>query len=326
VNVDRGRVEVYHEGQWGTVCDDHFSDLAATVVCRELGYFNGTEASNTQPGTGKIWMDDVKCAGSESTLVNCPRSNWGSNNCEHSEDVGVVCSPPDDGQLQLSSRRLEIYHAGQWGTVCNKSFGSAEAMVACRQLGFGNGSVVPASPGRGRIWLDQLACTGSESSLSACSHGGWGSHGCAHADDVGLQCDRSHAKWQLRLAGGTNSSGRLEIFHRGSWGTVCDDLFGSTDASVACRQLGFRSGTVKSDVPGGSGTIWLDDVECGGSEARLGDCRHAGWGAHNCNHGEDVGVTCRHTPGASGSAERRRRARALFAAGVVTCSLLSSLL
>ena len=46
----------------------------------------------------------------------------------------------------------------------------------------------------------------------------------------------------LRLVSGTTSlSGRLEIFHNGVWGTICDDQFDDNDGIVACRSMGYRS-------------------------------------------------------------------------------------
>jgi len=42
----------------------------------------------------------------------------------------------------------------------------------------------------------------------------------------------------------------------------------------------------------GSGQIWLDNVQCLGSETDLVDCVHDGWGIHNCNHTFDVSISC----------------------------------
>ena len=94
--------------------------------------------------------------------------------------------------------------------------------------------------------------------------------------------------------GGTAQEGRVEIHHNSEWGTVCDDRFGSDDAAVVCRQLGYTGGAAhrRAEFGEGTGTIWMDDVQCNGSESRLADCPFLGWSVHNCRHSEDVGVSC----------------------------------
>ena len=42
--------------------------------------------------------------------------------------------------------------------------------------------------GTGQIWLDDVACTGSEQRLDRCGHGGIGNHNCAHSEDAGVRC------------------------------------------------------------------------------------------------------------------------------------------
>ncbi len=88
-----GRVEVNHDGQYGTVCDDGFDQNAAQVVCHQLGLSGGIarEAAYYGPGSGTIWIDDVKCQGHEVKLDDCSHNDWGQHDCSHREDAGVQC-------------------------------------------------------------------------------------------------------------------------------------------------------------------------------------------------------------------------------------------
>ena len=89
-----GRVEVLHDGRWGTVCDDGWDLLDAGVVCRQLGFEDAVEAPREArfgEGAGPIWMDDVVCTGAEVRLAGCRRVAWERHNCRHSEDASAVC-------------------------------------------------------------------------------------------------------------------------------------------------------------------------------------------------------------------------------------------
>ena len=43
------------------------------------------------PGSGTIWLDNVRCVGHETSIANCTHNDWGDHNCDHDDDVSVVC-------------------------------------------------------------------------------------------------------------------------------------------------------------------------------------------------------------------------------------------
>uniref|UniRef100_A0A8C0CWA0 Macrophage receptor with collagenous structure n=1 Tax=Balaenoptera musculus TaxID=9771 RepID=A0A8C0CWA0_BALMU len=117
-----------------------------------------------------------------------------------------------------------------------------------------------------------------------------GAKGKASVSDVRV-LRRGESMVSVRIAGSRNR-GRAEIYYNGAWGTICDDDWDNSDATVFCRMLGYSSGTAVFNVGGGTGTIWLDNVACRGSESSLWSCSKNSWGSHNCNHSEDAGVDC----------------------------------
>lgn len=103
----------------------------------------------------------------------------------------------------------------------------------------------------------------------------------------------------IRLVGGNGDfEGRVEVCMDREWGTVCDDRWDNTDAQVVCRQAGFsdegsQAVQARPLFGQGTGSIYLDDVECIGTEGRLVDCPFIS--NHNCGHFEDAGVICQGT-------------------------------
>jgi len=88
-------VEVYHSGEWGTVCDDRWDWNDAQVVCNELGYGKAVAPKYNAfygKGSGRIWLSNLNCVGTEHTIGMCTHPGWGIENCDHWQDAGVKCT------------------------------------------------------------------------------------------------------------------------------------------------------------------------------------------------------------------------------------------
>lgn len=95
ISNGRGRVEVYFDGRWGTVCDRYWEDKDADVFCRQTGNIGGTSTTLITRGKESmpIWMSHVECTGSESDFLQC-RASWDAktvSRCSHYDDAGVKC-------------------------------------------------------------------------------------------------------------------------------------------------------------------------------------------------------------------------------------------
>ena len=216
-----GRVEIQHQGVWGTICDDHWNIVDARVVCRQLGFATATAAhqgSNVVDGTGHVWMDDIRCIGTERRLQDCPSQPFGNHNCGHHEDAEATCSSNIipytvinilvkqschycivvtdtvriTGGTTSNTGRVEIRHQGVWGTICDDYWGIIDAQVVCRQLGFATATAAHQGSngldGTGQIWMDDITCTGTETSLQDCPSQTIGNHNCGHHEDAGVTC------------------------------------------------------------------------------------------------------------------------------------------
>ncbi|XP_023616403.1 lysyl oxidase homolog 3-like [Myotis lucifugus] len=167
--LSKGRVEIQRACEWGTICDDDFTLQAAHVLCRELGFTEATgwtHSAKYGPGTGRIWLDNLSCSGTERSVAECTSRGWGNSDCTHDEDAGVICKDQRlpgfsdsnvievEHHLQVEEVRLqpavgrgrrplpvteglvEVRLPGGWSRVCDQGWSAHNSHVVCGMLGF----------------------------------------------------------------------------------------------------------------------------------------------------------------------------------------------
>ncbi|XP_036417124.1 scavenger receptor cysteine-rich type 1 protein M130-like [Colossoma macropomum] len=300
-----GRVEVLNAKTWSTVCDADFDQQDAEVVCRELGCglpVKVLRAAAFGRGEGQVWSEELQCRGNEFQISFCPTSP--SHNCTHDSDVGLVCAGHTGARLangsDSCSGRVELQYLNEWGTVCDVSWDMRAASVLCGQLKCGSAVAVLGSDwfgeGIGQIWADVFDCQGNETHLSKCPISSWSRTACSHKQDAGVICSGSSLAFhegRVRLSGGMECEGEVEVYFRQDWRRVLLDSWSESEASVVCRQLGcgsvlnFSSSSTSSPE---HRHMCVTGFSCSGSEAHLRNCSSAQ--AVNCSSREQLSITC----------------------------------
>ncbi|XP_049330410.1 deleted in malignant brain tumors 1 protein-like isoform X8 [Astyanax mexicanus] len=289
-----GRVEVFYNRTWRSVCGKNWDIRDAAVVCRELGCGEAV-FKNVQFGPRSAWMDYVNCSGSESSVKHCRSAGWVEQICNRL--AGVICSGVRLVGRSRCSGRVEVLHGESWVTVCDADFDQQDAEVVCRELGCGSPVEVLGAAafgrGEGPVWSEELQCRGNESQIHFCPKSSSLKHNCSHDDDVGLACSGD----KRRLVGDPHAcSGRVEKLHRNSWLPVCDADFNQQDAEVVCSwELGCGSPV---EVLGAAafgraeGQMWSEELQCRGNESHMYLCQTSPSLKPNCSHNKDVGLRC----------------------------------
>ncbi|XP_041457349.1 soluble scavenger receptor cysteine-rich domain-containing protein SSC5D-like [Lytechinus variegatus] len=207
---------------------------------------------------------------------------------------------------------VEIYHGiwGSWGAVVDSHFGANEARTVCNQLGFKGGAVEyydGDAPFRLYFyeshddifaWTNSVDCDGSEGRLTDCNIVFQAYEVPAEALN-GVVCDvdgSSIYRGKIRLVDGEDfTHGRVEIYLENKWGTICnDDDFKYEEGYVVCRSLGFPDveSYGKESIPSGIDNIYLEHLDCDGSESSVLYCQARQIHNYNCGNSGEVVVRC----------------------------------
>ncbi|CAK8998866.1 Scavenger receptor cysteine-rich type 1 protein M160 (CD163 antigen-like 1) (CD antigen CD163b) [Durusdinium trenchii] len=306
IGLDKQRLHITVNGKFGTICDNKkaFSDVEATVACRELGYDAGVPIPRAivKPYVGKdpIVMSNVECFGSESSLFDCSFKAGKVRGCKHGKDVAVKCynnpTLSDDVRFGSDGKRIELYRDDMWVPIL--PIDSYAANMLCRAMGKLRGTALrPAAVDQNVELPDgvnpvRLQCPSTAEDLSNCAESRTDT-----CEDVerfgGVLCHDT--LFPSQFARFARNEKRVLVWNDGAWGSVyrAPNLgakgFTKREARVACRMMGFKGArlvpydakhlpVVRSEQSGDAcGIQMINPVEffgtvCRGREQTLHQC------------------------------------------------------
>ncbi|KAG2444970.1 hypothetical protein HXX76_001705 [Chlamydomonas incerta] len=254
-----GRLEFCYNGMWGTLCAEYWSTPEARVACRQLGgglEYGGVVANGTYgfaPSAQPVWLSIANCTGKETSFAECARySNY---------NYTITNTTFYPGQLGIVSLESSLYSTK---TVCQSH--GADLSIWCSKTWI-SPPPPPSPPPPAPPPVGETCTAGDDGKLRLVTGNG--------------------TSYVYDSSSGQPQTGFLQVCYSGTWGRVCAARFGTPEAHVACRQLGFAGGAkmiynglVPLYVwgPAKLGPAWIDGLICSGTEALLTSCYFKGWG------------------------------------------------
>jgi hypothetical protein len=243
-------------GACGNVCPTGQSCLSGRCGCATGQTYCGTACVNTQTDRTNCGTCGTTCPTGQSCLSGVCGCAAGQSYC------GTAC-------INTQSDRA---NCGSCGNTCAAHLSCIGGVCACPagQSVCGSGA--------------SAVCTAVQTDRTNCGT-------CGRVCPEGQGCSAGVCRVGPNDADVRLTGGILEVYHMGSWRSVCDDSLTNV-AQVACRQLGFRTGTATGGQTCATSEFWLDDVSCTGTETNLDMCMHPAWGVENCGGTECIRLTC----------------------------------
>ncbi|XP_067915950.1 T-cell differentiation antigen CD6-like isoform X2 [Heterodontus francisci] len=308
-----GWVELFHLGLWRPLCWEFWERKEADVICRQLGcgLARSHNHSRSREGHASFWVSLMNCTGTEADWRHCPSNMLPPNvPCDRNLSAAVTCT--DHKEIRLAgggsrcAGRVEINSEGSWGTVCDDSWDLRAAAVVCGQLGCGTAiSAVNASgfgQGQGHIYLDEVSCNGTEAYLWHCPSDPWLQHDCGHKEDAGVVCSGHR---EIRLTGGPDPcSGRVSVRDQGTWGSLCDTVWGLSLAHGVCQYLGCGNASRLDKTYRLTGDHFWGDMCQEGTSEKIPACLQP-LPLPACSADQAAGVVCTAQAGFEGREQHR---------------------
>ncbi|NXX99824.1 LOX3B oxidase, partial [Centropus bengalensis] len=216
---NEGRVEVFYNDEWGTICDDDFTLANAHVLCRHLGFVAATgwaHSAKYGKGVGRIWLDNVNCAGGERSIGDCKHRGWGNSDCSHEEDAGVICKDEripgfKDSNVIEVRELLATGSSGASRDPAGPAVGSWQRRGSAGSSGAARGALAVRAA-TGGVAIDTRAA-------------GHASHGSGLLSSLRLFTERQQLNYRLHSVSCTGTEVHLSMcafeFHRGNASAAC---------------------------------------------------------------------------------------------------------